>query len=70
MRAYQATATAIGLSFLLAMTGAAFAAPSSAALPHQGAGVTSGPADGNNVTNAQPTMKQAAKTTKDSSSSK
>jgi predicted lipid-binding transport protein (Tim44 family) len=52
MRAYQAAATAVGLSFLLAMTGGAFAATSSSDMQgNQGPaiGTTSGPAAGNNV---------------------
>ncbi len=56
MRAYQAAATAVGLSFLLATAGSAFAATSSSSdmQGNQGPaiGTTSGPADGNNVSTA------------------
>jgi len=62
MRAYQATATAIGLSFLFAMTGAAFAATSDVSNnPGPAIGSTSGPADGNNVSTAPQKMQQQAK---------
>lgn len=52
MRAYRATATAIGLSLALAFSGAAFAASSdTTGSSNSGAamGTTSGPAAGNNV---------------------
>lgn len=67
MRVYKATATAIGLSFMLAMTGAAFAATSSDNNPGPAIGSTSGPADGNNVSTAPQKMQQQAKKSEEQS---
>jgi hypothetical protein len=68
MRAYQATATAIGLSFMFAVTGVAFAATSDMSNnPGPAIGTTSGPADGTNVSTAPQKMQQQAKKSEDTS---
>lgn len=68
MRAYQLTATAIGLSFMFAMSGAAFAKPEMSHNTGPAIGTTSGPADGDNVSTAPQTMhQQQAQRTEDDS---